>query len=64
VLICSYGADTFAGDPISSFTLDTPDYPGLARRIAALGLPTLVVMEGGYAVDALGANLAAFLSGF
>ena len=26
--------------------------------------PTLVVMEGGYAVDALGANVAAFLSGF
>ena len=64
LLICSYGADTFAGDPISSFTLATSDYPELARRIAALGLPTLVVMEGGYAVDALGANLAAFLSGF
>ena len=31
---------------------------------ASLGLPTLVVMEGGYAVEALGANLAAFLSGF
>ena len=40
------------------------DYPVLARRIAALGVPTLMVMEGGYAVDALGANLAAFLSGF
>ena len=36
----------------------------MARRIAALGLPTLVVMEGGYAVDALGANVAEFLSGF
>jgi acetoin utilization deacetylase AcuC-like enzyme len=31
---------------------------------AALGLPTLIVMEGGYAVDALGENVAAFLSGF
>jgi acetoin utilization deacetylase AcuC-like enzyme len=30
----------------------------------SLRLPTLVVMEGGYAVDALGANVAAFLSGF
>jgi len=64
LLVCSYGADTFAGDPISSFRLETSDYPELARRIAALGLPTLVVMEGGYAVDALGANLVAFLSGF
>ena len=36
----------------------------MARRIAALGLPTVVVMEGGYAVEALGANVAGFLSGF
>jgi acetoin utilization deacetylase AcuC-like enzyme len=64
LLICSYGADTFSGDPISFFTLQTSDYSALARRVASLRLPTLVVMEGGYAVDALGANLAAFLSGF
>jgi acetoin utilization deacetylase AcuC-like enzyme len=64
LLLCSYGADTFAGDPISFFRIATEDYPIIARRIAALGLPTLVVMEGGYAVDALGANVAAFLSGF
>ncbi len=64
LLICSYGADTFSGDPISFFRLETEDYSVLARRIAALGLPTLVVMEGGYAVDRLGANVAAFLSGF
>ena len=64
LLVVSYGADTFAGDPISHFTLQTADYATLAARIAALGLPTLIVMEGGYAVDALGANVAAFLSGF
>jgi acetoin utilization deacetylase AcuC-like enzyme len=64
LLVCSYGADTFAGDPISFFTLETRDYPDIARAVGSLGLPVLVVMEGGYAVDALGANLAAFLSGF
>jgi acetoin utilization deacetylase AcuC-like enzyme len=64
LLICSFGADTFSGDPISYFRLDTADYPRLARRIADAGLPVAVVMEGGYAVDALGANVAAFLSGF
>ncbi|MDP8994544.1 MAG: histone deacetylase family protein [Pseudomonadota bacterium] len=64
LLICSYGADTYAGDPISHFAIGTGDYPAIARRIASLGLPTLIVMEGGYAVDALGANVAAFLSGF
>ncbi len=64
LLIVSYGADTYAGDPISYFAIETADYTPMARRIAALGLPTLVVMEGGYAVDALGANVAAFLGGF
>jgi acetoin utilization deacetylase AcuC-like enzyme len=35
----------------------------MARRIASLDLPTVVVMEGGYAVEALGPNVAGFLSG-
>jgi acetoin utilization deacetylase AcuC-like enzyme len=64
ILICSFGADTYVGDPISYFALETGDYTPLARRIAALRVPTLVAMEGGYAVDALGANVASFLSGF
>jgi acetoin utilization deacetylase AcuC-like enzyme len=63
LLIVSYGADTYAGDPISYFRLETRDYEALGRRIAGLGLPVLTVMEGGYAVDALGANAAAFLEG-
>ena len=64
LLIVCYGADTHEADPISHFKLRTRDYEPMARRVAALGLPTLIVMEGGYAVDALGANVAAFLSGF
>jgi acetoin utilization deacetylase AcuC-like enzyme len=64
LLIVSYGADTYERDPISRFELKTNDYSPMARRIAALGLPTVVVMEGGYAVEALGANVAGFLSGF
>ena len=64
LLVVSYGADTFEGDPISHFKLKTSDYEPMARRIASLGLPTVIVLEGGYAVDALGANVASFLSGF
>jgi len=64
VVVVSFGADTFVGDPISSFALTTDDYPVVAARIAALGRPTLIVMEGGYATEALGPNVAAFLSGF
>jgi acetoin utilization deacetylase AcuC-like enzyme len=63
LLIVSYGADTFAGDPISHFALETLDYRVIAARIASLSVPNLVVMEGGYAVDALGANVASFLEG-
>jgi acetoin utilization deacetylase AcuC-like enzyme len=62
-LVVSLGLDTFREDPISYFTLDTDDYPGVGRAIAALGLPTLYVMEGGYAVDALGVNTVNVLSG-
>ena len=64
LLVVSFGADTWEGDPISHFRLATADYPVLARDIAGCGWPTVIVMEGGYAVDALGANVASFLSGF
>ena len=64
ILIVSFGADTYEDDPISHFKLKTSNYAPMARRIASLGLPTVVAMEGGYAVDALGANVAEFLSGF
>lgn len=64
LLIVPYGADTYAGDPISYFSIETPEYTEMARLIARLDLPTLICMEGGYAIDALGANVAAFLTGF
>jgi acetoin utilization deacetylase AcuC-like enzyme len=64
LLIVSYGADTHEADPISHFKLETSDYAPMARRIAAFNVPTVIMMEGGYAVDALGANVAEFLSGF
>ena len=64
LLVVSFGADTWEGDPISHFALATPDYTVLARDIAARCWPTVIVMEGGYAVDALGHNVASFLSGF
>ena len=64
LLVVSFGADTWEGDPISSFALRTKDYRQLARDIAACGWPTAIVMEGGYAVAALGANVASFLAGF
>jgi len=62
-LVVSFGADTYAHDPIAGFALETADFVEMGRMIAQAGLPTAIVMEGGYAVAALGANVAAFLSG-
>ena len=64
LLVASFGADTWEGDPISHFALTTADYRVLAADIAACCWPTVIVMEGGYAVDALGHNVASFLAGF
>ena len=64
ILVVSLGVDTFHADPISAFTLDTPDYPLIGARIRALEKPALFVMEGGYAVDAIGLNAVGVLTGF
>jgi len=64
VIVVSLGVDTFEKDPISQFKLKSPDYPKIGARIARLGLPTLFVMEGGYAVDEIGINAVGVLTGF
>lgn len=64
VLVVSLGVDTFEEDPISKFKLKHDDYLRMGRMIAGLGLPTLFVMEGGYAVEALGVNAVNVLQGF
>ena len=64
LLVLSFGADTFADDPISFFELGEPDYARIGARVSALGLPTAIVMEGGYRIDALGRIVTSFLSGF
>jgi acetoin utilization deacetylase AcuC-like enzyme len=63
-LVVSLGVDTWRGDPISRFRLESADYPVIGARIRALGLPTLFVMEGGYAVEAIGVNAVGVLEGF
>ena len=63
-LVVSLGVDTFERDPISHFKLTIEDYPKIGARIAALGLPTLFVMEGGYAVEEIGINAVGVLEGF
>lgn len=63
-LVVSLGLDTFVGDPLSSFQLTGDDFLRLGARLQALNLPTVLVLEGGYAVTDLGENAARVLDGF
>ena len=63
-LVVSLGMDTFEGDPISGFTLQSADYLATGQRLAEAGLPTVLVFEGGYAVAEVGVNTVNVLEGF
>ena len=63
-VVVSLGVDTFKDDPISFFTLESEDFRRYGARLARLGLPTLFVMEGGYAVAEIGINTVNVLEGF
>jgi acetoin utilization deacetylase AcuC-like enzyme len=62
-LVLSLGFDTFERDPIGDLALRTGDYAVIGRMIGELGLPVVALQEGGYAVDAIGANALSFLRG-
>lgn len=64
VLVVSLGVDTYDGDPVGGFTLQTLDYVDIGNRLSRLDLPTHFVMEGGYAMNALGRNVANVITGF
>lgn len=63
-LVVSLGVDTYEGDPISFFRLGSDDFQRYGEAIASLRLPTLFVMEGGYAVAQIGVNTVNVLQGF
>jgi len=62
--VVSLGVDTFERDPISHFKLESRDYLRIGERIARLRLPTLFLMEGGYAVEEIGMNVVNVLTGY
>ena len=62
-LVLSLGFDTFERDPISDLALRTDDYRRIGAMIGEHGLPVIALQEGGYALDALGANAVSFLAG-
>jgi acetoin utilization deacetylase AcuC-like enzyme len=63
-VVISAGMDIYAEDPLGKIKVSTEGIGEIGMRISALGLPTIIVMEGGYNNDALGKNMVKFLSPF
>jgi acetoin utilization deacetylase AcuC-like enzyme len=62
-LVVCLGLDTGRGDPTGSWELDYKDFFENGLRIGCMGLPTLVVQEGGYNTRSLGRHARAFFAG-
>lgn len=63
-LVISLGMDAYGSDPLGTFKLTREGIGEISHRIAALNLPTAIIMEGGYNTDELGENVVAFLKMF
>jgi len=62
-VVLALGFDSYKDDPISVLKLDMAAYRHIGACVTRLGLPTVVVQEGGYLVSAIGDALDAFLHG-
>jgi acetoin utilization deacetylase AcuC-like enzyme len=62
-LVVALGLDPAKNDPTGSWTLGAADFRENGRAIGGLGLPTLVVQEGGYRTRSLGINARSFFDG-
>jgi acetoin utilization deacetylase AcuC-like enzyme len=62
-LIVSAGFDIYIHDPVGTFQVSTAGFRKIGAHLGNIGLPTLVVQEGGYHVPHLGRNVVALLSG-
>ena len=51
-------------DPLGKIKVSTEGIGEIGKRISALNLPTVIIMEGGYNNEALGRNIVKFLSPF
>ena len=58
------GLDASEHDPLAGLAVTTEGFRRIGAAIARLGLPTVLVQEGGYLSDILGTNLTAVLAGF
>lgn len=63
-LVVALGLDAHEADPLQGGAVTTAGFERIAERVAQLGLPSVLVQEGGYLTDDLADNLAMFLTGF
>nr|MBF0221026.1 GNAT family N-acetyltransferase [Desulfobulbaceae bacterium] len=62
-LVVALGLDPAKGDPTGTWNLLARDFRINGEVIGSLGLPTVVVQEGGYRTATLGKNARSFFSG-
>jgi acetoin utilization deacetylase AcuC-like enzyme len=62
-LVVSLGVDAAADDPESPLQVTADGYAAAGHLLGSLGLPAVVVQEGGYHLDTLGGLVAAYLAG-
>ncbi|MBZ2169299.1 MULTISPECIES: histone deacetylase family protein [Marinobacter] len=62
-LILALGFDVYKNDPQAKVSVSSEGFRRLSTHIDHLGLPTLVVQEGGYDLDALSENVQQFFKG-
>lgn len=62
-LVVALGVDAAAGDPESPLRVSSEGYHRAGRLLGELGLPTVVVQEGGYDLERIGALVTTTLAG-
>ncbi len=62
-LVVSLGLDTYFDDPICDLDLTADGFEACGKLVRELGVPTVVLQEGGYATDDLGENARRWLLG-
>jgi acetoin utilization deacetylase AcuC-like enzyme len=63
-LVLALGLDASEADPYKALSVTTAGFGRIGAAVARIGLPTVIVQEGGYLSPLLGDNLAATLEGF
>jgi len=63
-LVVALGLDAYEGDPLKGLAVTTQGFSKIGAAIAELGLPSVLIQEGGYLSPELGGNLRSFLAGF